>query len=101
MAEISASQANETASTSLTAAEDLFNFDINFLKKMPELRSDFSTPPLFTSWGAADRQTGPGHSWHMLSLGASRTGLPFHVHGETWLGLVFGKKRWFLFAPGR
>ena len=37
-----------------------------------------------------------GASMSILSLGASRTGLPFHVHGETWLGLVFGKKRWFL-----
>jgi hypothetical protein len=36
----------------------------------------------------------------ILSLGASRSGLPFHVHGETWLGLVFGLKRWFLYAPG-
>ena len=27
-------------------------------------------------------------------------GLPFHHHGETWLGLVHGMKRWFLYPPG-
>jgi hypothetical protein len=27
-------------------------------------------------------------------------GLPFHVHGETWLGLVHGAKRWFVYPPG-
>lgn len=28
------------------------------------------------------------------------TGLPFHNHGETWLGLVYGAKRWFIYPPG-
>ena len=36
----------------------------------------------------------------MLSLGASRTGLPFHIHGETWLALIHGRKRWFVYPPG-
>ena len=27
-------------------------------------------------------------------------GLPFHSHGETWLGLVYGMKRWFVYPPG-
>ena len=36
----------------------------------------------------------------MLSLGPTRSGLPFHLHGETWLGLVHGKKRWFVYPPG-
>jgi histone arginine demethylase JMJD6 len=28
------------------------------------------------------------------------SGLPFHHHGESWLGLVYGMKRWFLYPPG-
>jgi len=36
----------------------------------------------------------------MLSLGGSRTGLPFHIHGETWLALIHGRKRWFVYPPG-
>ena len=27
-------------------------------------------------------------------------GLPFHHHGDTWLGLVYGMKRWFIYPPG-
>jgi hypothetical protein len=52
--------------------------------------------PLLNSY----KHDGDG-SWHMLSLGQSRAGLPIHVHGETWLGLVYGAKRWFLYPPGR
>ena len=62
----------------------------------------------------------------MLSLGGSRAGLPSHVHGETrfalarsrrprrgvklapsrplsetWLAVVHGAKRWFVYPPGR
>ena len=28
------------------------------------------------------------------------SGLPFHCHGQTWLGLVYGMKRWFIYPPG-
>ena len=27
-------------------------------------------------------------------------GLPFHNHGQTWLAVVHGKKKWFLYPPG-
>lgn len=27
-------------------------------------------------------------------------GLPAHNHGQTWLGLVHGMKRWFIYPPG-
>ena len=36
----------------------------------------------------------------MLSLGPSRTGLPFHSHGKTWLALIHGSKRWLAYPPG-
>ena len=38
--------------------------------------------------------------WNMLSLGEHGAGLPFHNHGESWLGLVHGSKHWFLYPPG-
>lgn len=27
-------------------------------------------------------------------------GFQFHTHGETWIGLIHGKKEWFLYPPG-
>ncbi len=27
-------------------------------------------------------------------------GLPFHSHGKTWLAVVHGSKRWFVYPPG-
>ncbi|CAN0421773.1 unnamed protein product [Hapterophycus canaliculatus] len=40
-----------------------------------------------------------GTSWSILSLGASGAGLPFHSHGETWLGVAYGAKRWAVYPP--
>lgn len=40
-----------------------------------------------------------GGSWNIFSLGASGAGLPFHTHGETWLGVLYGAKRWALYPP--
>ena len=37
--------------------------------------------------------------WNMLSLGGESTGLQFHTHGASWLGLVYGAKEWWIFAP--
>jgi len=36
----------------------------------------------------------------MLSLGPSRTGLPLHSHGKTWIALIHGSKRWLAYPPG-
>jgi len=76
-----------------------FNFDTRFLRAMPVMYMDFKTPSYFNSFNSFEsvKET---TSWHMLSLGATRGGLPSHVHGETWLGLVYGMKRWFVYAPG-
>ena len=30
-------------------------------------------------------------------LGASKTGVVFHKHSDTWNGVVYGNKRWFLY----
>mmetsp|Transcript_26605 Transcript_26605/g.94917 ORF Transcript_26605/g.94917 Transcript_26605/m.94917 type:complete len:358 (-) Transcript_26605:22-1095(-) len=42
-----------------------------------------------------------GAAWRLLSLGPARGGLPLHAHGETWLAVVHGAKRWFAYAPGK
>ena len=78
---------------------DVFTFDVGALQSIPELGKDFRVPIFFQDWDNKENEE-KGISWHMLSLGPSRTGLPFHVHGETWLALVYGQKRWFLYPPG-
>eukprot|EP01052_Picozoa_sp_SAG31_P054688 SAG31_NODE_14699_length_792_cov_0.952381_1_plen_112_part_10 len=35
----------------------------------------------------------------MLSLGGAGSGLPWHLHGQTWIALTAGLKRWFVFPP--
>ena len=77
----------------------MFAFDVGALQSIPELGKDFRVPIFFQDWDNKENEE-KGISWHMLSLGPSRTGLPFHVHGETWLALVYGQKRWFLYPPG-
>jgi tetratricopeptide (TPR) repeat protein len=87
---------------------DQFVFDSSILQSIPELKNDIDDPELFSSWwGGGDSNAnangngkGNKHSWHILSLGASRTGLPFHSHGATWLGLVHGLKKWYIYPPG-
>jgi len=78
---------------------DTFTFDADILNSIPELRNDFDVPEVFSRWAnpAAEAE---GSAWHILSLGASRTGLPFHTHGESWLGLVHGLKMWYIYPPG-
>ena len=76
-----------------------FTFDADILNSIPELRNDFEVPEVFSEWTNAQAEA-EGESWHMLSLGASRTGLPFHSHGSSWLGLVHGRKMWYLYPPG-
>jgi hypothetical protein len=36
----------------------------------------------------------------MLSWGGDEAGLQFHEHGASWLALVYGMKRWFVYKPG-
>jgi len=38
--------------------------------------------------------------WSVFSLGEGHAGLPFHSHGAAWLGVVHGRKHWFLYPPG-
>ncbi|XP_070559807.1 uncharacterized protein [Ptychodera flava] len=34
-------------------------------------------------------------------LGASESGVSFHKHADAWNGVVFGRKRWFLYPPDK
>eukprot|EP00929_Paragymnodinium_shiwhaense_P003995 TRINITY_DN104703_c0_g1_i1.p1 TRINITY_DN104703_c0_g1~~TRINITY_DN104703_c0_g1_i1.p1 ORF type:complete len:507 (+),score=23.77 TRINITY_DN104703_c0_g1_i1:96-1616(+) len=36
----------------------------------------------------------------VISLGGQSSGLPWHMHGETWFAPLIGRKRWFLYPPG-
>ena len=89
----------EKMHNSSDSSTDFFAFDVSILKSIPDLGKDFSIPIMFQDWDNQENER-QGYSWHMLSLGASKTGLPFHMHGETWLSLIYGKKRWFIYPPG-
>ena len=78
---------------------DAFTFDVTVLDTIPELAKDYRVPLMFKSWDNAEQQQSKV-TWHMLSLGSSRTGLPFHSHGKTWLALLHGSKRWLVYPPG-
>ena len=86
-----------THKTSLSI--DSFVFDSSILNYLYELKNDFRIPKYFSLW---DNPTAykKGTVNHMLSIGSSRTGLPFHYHGHTWLGLVHGTKLWLMYPPG-
>ena len=73
---------------------DAVAFDARLLGTLPELARDFAAPPVLA------RAFPAAASYGLLSLGPSRSGLPPHAHGEAWLGLVAGRKRWFLREPG-
>jgi hypothetical protein len=45
-------------------------------------------------------RAGMENSWHTLSIGASKTGLPFHSQGNSYVAVVHGNKRWFVYPPG-
>lgn len=78
---------------------DNFVFDTGILKSIPELSKDIHVPSLFSNWDNP-RNEQSGVIWHMMSIGPSNTGLPFHSHGKTWLTLIFGIKKWLLYPPG-
>ncbi len=80
------------------ASKDRFVFDSSeVLQQRPKLRADFATPAPFVRMMAESRG---GLPWDMLSIGDDGAGLSFHSHGDSWLGLVHGAKRWFIYPPG-
>jgi hypothetical protein len=85
----------------------LLMFDNQWLiRQAPEILGDFEPAPHFAGFSPraneADvtRQDGGRETWNMISLGGSGSGLPWHTHGETWIATVYGRKAWFVYAPG-
>ena len=39
--------------------------------------------------------------YKLLSIGGSGAGIDYHTHGDTFLALLFGRKTWFIYPPGR
>ena len=70
-------------------------FDMR-VTRQPALADSFTQPELFSKTFMGIK----GASWNMLSLGGDGSGLGFHTHADTWLGLAAGAKRWLLFEPG-
>jgi len=89
--------------------EDFMVYDSTVLSGA-DMRTDFEVPYPFEDWHSESKGKGSSPSelqeefeqpaWHILSIGASKSGLPFHSHGRSYLGLVHGLKRWFVFPPG-
>ena len=69
---------------------------------MPEVFREWalSTAPDAPPGARPDARAQQEESWHVLSIGASKTGLPFHSQGSSYVGLVHGLKRWFVYPPG-
>lgn len=95
------SSTSSTTTSSASSSSSMFTFDTQaFQGPLAQLSHHFKTPGHFLSFNH-DKSIHDGDSWHMLSIGPSRQGLPFHAHGETWLALLFGYKHWFIYPPGK
>ena len=70
--------------------DDVFAFDSISPSLLPRLRTPFEKALSFL----------PGDPTAILSVGPSRSGLPAHSHGPTWLAVAHGAKRWFVSRPG-
>ena len=79
---------------------EFVTFDTDLIDHFKRLLPDFDLLPPFINSFNRPADLRRGDAWTMLSLGGPGSGLPFHVHGQTWLGLVFGEKQWFLYPPG-
>jgi histone arginine demethylase JMJD6 len=76
-----------------------FAFDTTILSSIPEFKEHFQVPPMFADWDSMAQEERQD-MWHMLSVGRSHSGLPFHNHGKTWLAVIYGYKYWFVYPPG-
>lgn len=86
----------ERVERAATSPDDVFAFDTKALQA-----SGFHVPtPAFASGAFSSDGYAGGYQWPILSVGPSRGGLPMHAHGETWLGVAHGAKRWLVAAPG-
>lgn len=71
-----------------SAEAKFYLFDRDFYKES-DLPSTLKLPPYFAVSDDLDDS--------IFFLGASGSGVVFHKHADTWNGVVFGNKRWFLY----
>lgn len=74
-----------------SAPDDVFAFDTEALKNVS------IEVPNFAKRAFRDKRY---IYWPILSVGPSRSGLSSHTHGDTWLAVAHGAKRWLVAAPG-
>jgi len=65
-------------------------FDGGVGGKVRDFDSHFMTPPQFEGYNTILQQ---------FMLGPRGSGAPPHFHNSAWNGLVYGRKRWYLFPP--
>lgn len=65
-----------------------YGFDRNFFKET-NLSTTFKLPSYFSANDTINDS--------IFILGASGSGVIFHKHADTWNGVIYGKKRWFLY----
>lgn len=86
----------ERVERAAASPDDVFAFDTKALQA-----AGFHVPtPAFARRAFSSDGYANGYQWPILSVGPSRGGLPIHAHGETWLGVAHGAKRWLVAAPG-
>ena len=71
--------------------EPLYIFDRSIWRNDPDFQYKyFDAPEMLPNTNV---------QYGILFLGISGTGATWHAHGETWAGVAFGRKRWFLYPP--
>lgn len=56
-------------------------------------------PPAFLRETDSGSEFGKGAAWKgVFALGGQSTGIPFHLHGDAWLELLAGAKRWAIYS---
>ncbi|XP_077988437.1 uncharacterized protein LOC144442935 [Glandiceps talaboti] len=73
-----------------SSSEPMYVFDREFYKDS-SLPSTINVPSYLEVKDERDDS--------IFFLGASKSGVSFHKHADAWNGVVYGRKRWFLYAP--
>jgi hypothetical protein len=64
-----------------------------------ETDSHTSSDAIFTSFLPPSLESLNINYWKILSIGGEHGGLPLHKHSASWLGLIFGAKKWSFLPP--
>lgn len=74
------------------SSEPLYVFDRDFYQDS-ELPHSLHPPHFFKIEEGIDES--------FFFMGATKSGVSFHKHADAWNAVVFGRKRWFLYPPGK